>query len=292
MTSVLPGDIERTELPWFGRWRRTSACPPPEVLLPSIEGMLPETVAGLVRAHLDRCALCRELVETQSTSEVADPTPTEIARIDALIRVAVAARFSSWVPYAAAASLILAAGVGYVAWTERSTQTRVSSSNVPTPPAPPAAVTIQKPEFVLALQKPVIELPPESLTLRSGSPDQYAAALERALEPFARNDYPAAARQLEPVVREYPDRPHPVYYLGLSRLFSGAPVEAARDLESAQRLAGRGTSLSAEAAWYRAVALERSGRPSLAAGALLELCGSGGDRDVQACDGLRTLLKR
>jgi len=292
MTSVLPRDVERTELAWFARWRRTSACPPPEVLLPSIEGMLPETVAGLVRTHLDRCSLCRELVATQSDAELADPNVPETARIDARVRAVTSSRFGQWLPFAAAAAVILAVGAGYVFWKQADTQSRVSRLSVPVPPAPPAAPAAQTPEFVLALQKPVIELPPESLTLRSGSPDQYAAALERALEPFVRNDYPAAAGQLEPLAREYPDRPHPAYYLGISRLFSGAPAEAAQDLERAQRLADRGTSLYAEAAWYRAVALERSGRPALAAGTLIELCGSGGDRDVQACDGLRTLLKR
>ena len=291
MTSVLPRDIERTELLWFARWRGTCACPPPEVLLPSIEGMLPETVARLVRAHLARCAMCRELVETQSTSEVADASASEIARIDGRVMAAASQGFSRWLPYAAAAVVILAAGAGYMAWTEGA-QSRVSRLSVPVPPGPPAKPSAYRPEFVLALQKPVIELPPESLTLRSGSPDQYAAALERALEPVVRNDYPAAASRLASVVRDYPERPHPAYYLGISRLFSDAPADAARDLEHAQRLAGPGTSLYAEAAWYRAVALERSGRPAMAAGALLELCGSGGDRDVQACDGLRTLLKR
>jgi hypothetical protein len=292
MTSVLPRDVEPTELPWFAGWRGTSGCPPPEVLLPSIEGMLPETVARLVRAHLDRCALCRELVETQSTTEVADPSADEIARIDGRIRSAMSHGVGRWVPLAAAAAVILAVGAGYVAWHKADTQSRVSTLSVPVPPGPPAAPAPSEPEFVLAMDKPVIELPPESLILRSGSPDRYAAALERALEPFVRNDYPAAASQLETVVRDYPDRPHPVYYLGISRLFNGAPAEAARDLEHAQRLAGAGTSLYAEAAWYRAVALERIGQPAMAAGALLELCGSGGDRDVQACDGLRTLLKR
>jgi hypothetical protein len=255
--------------------------------------MLPEAVARLVRAHLDRCALCRELVETQSMPEVADASSSEIARIDGRVTAAASPVVRRWLPYAAAAAVILTVGAGYVAWKQGDTQSRVSRLSVPVPPAPPpAAPSAYRPEFVLALQKPVIELPPESLTLRSASPDQYAAALERALEPFVRDDYPAAARQLEAVARDYPGRAHPAYYLGISRLFSGAPDEAARHLEHAQRLAGRGTSLYAEAAWYRAVALERSGRPALAADALLELCGSGGDRDVQACDGLRTLLNR
>jgi hypothetical protein len=283
-----PRDVDRDELPLFARWRQDSGCPPPELLLPAIEGTLgPPMLAVRVRTHVERCRMCRELADSLAAAGEAVLTTDEIVRMDGRVMAATAAASRVWLRYAAAAALVLAAGL--VAWTiQWDAGTRVTVS--PVPPDPPAARREPQAEFVLALESPEIQLPPEALTLRSGSADPYATALERALEPFARNDYADAATRFAQLARDYPQRPHPLYYLGLSHLMRGAGADAVPYLERAQVLSGRGTSLYSEAAWYRAVALERSGRRKLAAGALIELCGGGGPRDAQACDGLRSLL--
>jgi hypothetical protein len=287
--SRFPRDIERDEPALFERWRGASRCPPPELLLPAIEGTLaPEPRALAVRTHLRRCGLCRELAESLGSSEIGEPSADELARIDARVLGETATGSGGRWAYAAAAAMLLAAGTGFVAWTAGS----VTSPAVSAPAAASRSATKPAPEFVLALRKPEIELPPESLTLRSASPDRYAAALEGALDPFVREDYREAVRRLQQVARDYPQRAHPAYYLGVAQVMTGAPSEAVPNLERARERSSRGSSLYADSTWYLAVSLERSGRRASVAPALLELCGAGGSRDAEACDGIRALLTR
>lgn len=287
MSARLPRDIEPDEEPLFARWHAASTCPRPDLLMPAIEmTLVPEALAASVRAHLDRCSLCRELAEAFAAPGIGDPSAEEAARIDAQVFGATSARASTrWWAYAAGL-LLLGISAALLALTGRTVA----------PPELPVAAAAAPPARaagpVLALRKPEIELPPEFLTLRSASPGEYAAALDRALDPFVREDYAEAVRRLERVARAHDGRPHPVYYLGVAHLMLGAPSEAVRPLELARQRSGPGSSLYAEATWYLAVSLERSGRRASAAVALSELCGTGGPRGDQACDGLRVLLTR
>jgi hypothetical protein len=70
----------------------------------------------------------------------------------------------------------------------------------------------------------------------------------------------------------------------------GDAAASVRPLARARALAGSGASLYPEATWYLAVALERSGRGNEALDPLVELCGAGGPRGAQACEGLSRLL--
>ena len=285
MTKSPPRDAGAEERSLFARWESASECPSPDLLLPAVEGILPDPPGTAIRAHLQSCSLCRELVTVQGAEDVT-PTLEEAARIRG--RVLPAARPVStfrYVRYAAAAALVIAAGAAAIALWRGRTGEAPTSTAVNTPVEPVAPV------FVLALTKPVTELPPESLTLRSGSPDEYAAALDRSLAPYERGDYPEAIRRLETLNGSYPTRPHPAYYLGVAKLLAGR-TDAAPDLERARTLADRGSSLQAEATWYLAVALERSGQRAPATAALTDLCGSSGARKAQACDGLRALTNR
>ena len=287
MTTLPPRDAEHEELSWFARWATESGCPPPKLLFAAAEGTLPSDAGDAIRVHLERCPLCRELVAI-GVGDVAGPTLEEAARIRTRVFRDVGStqrRSTRYVVYAAAAAVTLVIG-GFALF--RLVGQNTPATGTATNTAAPANVP---PQYVLALNKPVTELPPESLTLRSGSPDRYAAALERALEPYERGDYAEAVRRLETVARDYPSRPHPVYYLGVAKLLAGR-TDAVADLERARKLADRGSSLQTDATWYLGISLERSGQRAPAAAALTELCGSPGPRKAQACEGARALNNR
>lgn len=279
MTTNPPRDAGFDEQSTFARWQGVSGCPPPELLGPATEGTLqPAMLAARVRAHVEQCSLCATLLDVAAG---VDPTSDETKRIEA--RVLAPVRLSARRRiFAAAAAVIVAVGGASIAWRTQSHEPQ---------PAPETRTTgaTSGPVYRLPLDKPVTELPPEALTLRSGSADPYAAALDEALAPYNRDDYQAAIAALAPLAARYPDKPHPAYYLGLSRLLAGDAAGAVDDLQKARRLASPGSSLSWQAAWYLAIALERSGRPASAIEPLQAVCAGGSARKAQACDGLRRL---
>ena len=69
-------------------------------------------------------------------------------------------------------------------------------------------------------------------------------------------------------------------------------IEDAGDLTRAQKLAVDSSSLRADATWYLAIALERSGRRDAASATLTDLCKVTGPRQAQACAGVRALTNR
>lgn len=284
MASAFPRDAEPGEAPLLARWRGRSGCPAPELLLPAVEGTLPEPPMTLVRAHVASCPICTELAAALAdAAEV--PSEREVTRIDERVSRETHDRAHyRWFALAAAAAIVMIAGSTYVVTRTEPTAAPPIHSAVTTPaPSPPRVA-------VLALVAPAIELPPESLTLRSAGGNRYAAALERALESYKRGDYAVAAARLERVVRANPGRHHAQFYLGASLLMRGDAAVAVRPLERARDLAGPDASLYPEATWYLAVALERSGRGAEALDLLAELCGASGPRGEQACEGLSRLL--
>lgn len=280
-----PHDAGPDETSWFARWRGSSACPPPALLLPAMEGALPDPEGAAVRAHLAGCAVCRELADALTEARVA-PTLDEAARIRARVFAPITRRARRFV-YAVAAIVALAAGA-WIAWPSANT-----TRNRPAPSASNTPVGTSSPRaYVLALNKPATELPPESLTVRSGPRNGYARALEDALVPYQSGDYGDAAVALDQVVRAYPGRPHASFYSGTAKLLDGRAAAAVPDLQRARAEAEPGSSLSSEAAWYLAVALERSAQRAAAAQVLKDLCSGSGLRKAQACDGLRGLPAR
>lgn len=282
MSEGFPRGVRSDDDERGARWGGPFGCPPPELILPALEGALPDPPAAAIRAHLSECALCTELAVALEPREVISPAAQ--SRIDRRV-LGDSTRPSRWFGLAAAAAVVLAAGGVYLALkpAQRIDLPAVSSPRVP-------AVAQVAPENVLALAAPAIELPPESLTLRSESRDAYAAALERALEYFSRGDYATSAARLERVARRYPAKSHAQFYLGAALLLRGDAAPAIVPLERARKLSGRGASLYPEATWYLAVALERSGRGAEALDPLVDLCGEGGPRSQQGCDGLSRLL--
>jgi hypothetical protein len=282
MTMRAPGDASAEERLAMRRWQQ-AGCLPPDLLLAARGEVLPEGVQQAVDAHLEVCPLCVELANAMSAG--ADLTAGEAARIEARVRAARRGSWRTWITSAAAAVILTVAGATYfVNVLSRSTSPAVSppSASAPSEPGPSP----------LPLAPPAILLPPESLTLRSGGKPPYAAALDAALEPFAAGDYQAAGARLAGVARDYPDRPHGHFYLGTARLLSGDAAGAIGPLEQAAGLDQAGISLRREAAWYLAIALERTGRREEAVMHLARLCGADTPRREEACTGLKQLLTR
>ena len=284
MMRPVPPDLEPSEVALFDLAAGLH-CPPPETLLPSLEGTLPLPLRDRVLAHLDACSVCRALVAAQESPECALPTDEEAARIRGRVSRAATLRRVWWPGTAAAATFALVAGGAWMSQFQR------VPSDTPLAPRPPAAeVAREARTFVLAFDIPAIELPSSALVLRGEAADPYATALIRALEPFRRGDYPQAADRLRALGSAHADEPYARYYLGVSYLLAGQHLEAIAPLERVRELAAPNSRLHSEASWYLAVALERSDRVDQAVLVLTQLCGSGGSRGDKACGALGTLL--
>lgn len=67
-----------------------SHCPPPDVLLAAVSGVLPEEGGPGIRAHLAECRYCQALVADLNDREAASPSPAELSRIRKRIDQAIA----------------------------------------------------------------------------------------------------------------------------------------------------------------------------------------------------------
>jgi hypothetical protein len=282
MSRRLPSDLEPWEEAAFTSNDATS-CPPPDVLLPASEGTLSEPAATRVRAHIATCRVCRELSAALDVAAFEAPTAQERARLEAGRPQLGARRFPGWLA-AAAAVVIMAGGSVWIA--------RLADLRPATPPevSPLTGLPSGGPPPALPLEKPAIELPATPLVLRGSKVDPYVTALIRALDPFRRGDYGDATTRLTALEREYPQKPHIPFYLGVAALLAGRAPDAIAPLQRSRALVPAGNSLHAEASWYLAVALERQSRRNESVVVLTELCGSGGDRNDQACLALHQRL--
>jgi len=277
----VPADLETFERELFDA-AGGAGCPRADLLLPALEGVLPDPLGARVRAHAAACPLCRDLVEALSAGPAAEPDEGALDRIHGRVK----AGRRSWLAIirwpAVAAAALVAAGLVFA---------RLAPGPIETPPVASRGgdVALPAPAFVLALSKPAVELPPEALVLRGGDADPAVTALIAALEPYRRDDFAEAADRLEAVVDAYPDARHAQFYLGVSRLLAGRAAEAVGPLSRAAQRAPAGSWLRAEATWYLAVSSERDGDRGGALGALADLCGRPGPRREAACDGLRRL---
>lgn len=284
MMRPVPQDLEAFENAAFGL-AATSGCPPPETLRPALEGTLPPALRDRVIAHIGACAVCRALAAALESGECAQITDEEAARIRARVDGRTAAKRHWWRPTAVAAAVaVIASGVWMLQFP------RLPSATPPAPTPPVGALASEARIFVLALDVPAIELPASALVLRGESANPYGRALGRALEPFRRGAYAEAVDRLEALRVAHPNETYAIYYLGVSHLLAGQPLEAIAPLERVRGLAAPNSWLHSEASWYLAVALERSDRVGQAVLVLTQLCGSGGSRGDKACGALGTLL--
>lgn len=284
MTGSRPSDFEPWEDAAFSLCGGTK-CPSPDVLLPALEGTLEEPALTRVRSHVSACAVCRELAAALEAAAEAGPTAEERARMHAKQPRRSRGASATYWPAAVAASLLLVLGAF---WLSQFTEFR---SFEPPSPTPTLSVRTQsQPQFVLPLHPPAVNLPDEPIVLRGGDARPFEAALIEAARPFRRGDYVTAAARMSALRRQYPDRPHPAFYEGVSLLLTEKPAEAAEPLEAARQLSERESALHAEASWYLAVAFERFGRRSDSIAILTDMCGDAGEMNEQACVALHRLL--
>lgn len=152
-------------------------------------------------------------------------------------------------------------------------------------PPPPSA-------FALVLQKAAIKIPAAAVLIyRSDRKDSQAFLkdLAAALEPYRRDDYAEAARDLAPLAGKYPNAAEPAFYLGVSQLFLNQNEAAIASLQMARRRGGE--TLRDDASWYLALALERAGKPEDARREVEALCSRAGQYKDQACAAVPELRK-
>src|SRR3990170_3647111 len=115
MTAAIPRDADDDEVAWMEKWQARSGCPPPDLLLPAVDSMLPDPLGAAVRAHVAACRLCTELVAVlaETSTELSD---VESRRIDGRVRGQTRGGRGWWrTSIAAAAAVVAVAGAAYIA---------------------------------------------------------------------------------------------------------------------------------------------------------------------------------
>lgn len=103
-------------------------CPHPETWIAWAEGRLDPEVRAPLGSHLSSCVSCRKDLAALGLAPPAPPSPEAFRRWRALLPL----RRRTWVPYAAAAAVLVLAG----GWTLRSTGGRSSRSSLSSHPIP------------------------------------------------------------------------------------------------------------------------------------------------------------
>lgn len=251
---------------------RVTGCPPPAMLGAAASGALPDDLAAHVTAHLEACAICRQL---QADLLAIDPEldALEAARIRR--RIGRPARTSLWRGAAIAASLTIAVSGALLG------SRAFDAGPVPSTPAIARTSTPPPSVRILAVTKLEPRLDASLLMWRGADANQdFTLALAGALKPYAANDFKAASAALERLGARYPDRPEPPLYLGICRLLMDRPIEAEKALRRAASIDGPHVE---DARWYLAVATYQNGRRSESRQLLAAMCRANGPRGAEAC---------
>jgi hypothetical protein len=244
----------------------TPACPAADRLWAGARGELAPADVEAMAVHMADCGACAEAWRIARDFG----TPAELA--------APAHAFQWWMP--AAAVIVLASGVSLFYLT-RPTAITVTPTTAVVAPA--------QPSFTIELEKAPVKVSSKyALTFRGpGDGRKFLEALKIALEPYERNDYPAAAASLGALRAQYPDAVEPSLYQGVSLLLSGhaasaiEPLQHARDRADADHLD--------DATWFLAAASERAGRRDEAQRLAQAVCNGRGQRATSACSAAAAL---
>jgi hypothetical protein len=181
-------------------------------------------------------------------------------------------------PVFAVALLVIAAGVGWIAYRGPST----TSTTAPIPEQPIAS-TPSTPVFQLPLDKPDITLSMSALTWRGGGANNpFLKELKTPLDAFREGDYAAADRGFTALEPRYPEAVEVFFYGGVSRLFVNEGQRALTALTRAGELAD--PTFAPQVAWYRAIAEQRTGDLTQARATLDTLCRGSSERAAPACE--------
>jgi TolA-binding protein len=259
----------------------TLGCPSPDVLLALGGDALPDEIRQPAEAHVARCAACRVLLA--DVSQIEPEVPSGLER---RVLSATGSGHNSWrgvfLPMAAVLVAAFGAALFY--------QTRQA-----TPPGPtPVAVATPEPDATPApasaaweVRKPALLLPLATALVVRGGEAEADAALGAALAPYRTDDYVAAERQLEEVVKRYPKSASAWFYLGSTRLLDGDPAGAREALTQAHTLGV--ADRADETAWLLATAEARVGAVDQARPRLQSLCDGAGEFKTAACAALDSL---
>lgn len=129
--------------------------------------------------------------------------------------------------------------------------------------------------------------PLEPAPVLEGGDGPGAAALARALQPYRKGDYQAAATALDGVWLDHPDEHRAALYLGVSRLFMDEVPNALEILRMAQ--ASPDPRVAAEAQWYVLVGIARLREPASGIAEVREVCEHPGPYSDRACAALKQL---
>jgi hypothetical protein len=190
-----------------------------------------------------------------------------------------------WRGLAAAAVLLLTIGVGsWWAFRRPVDDGLQRAGKEPAPAAVSALDAAPAPSASWASLPiaPEVRLPPDLiLTMRGAEGDRegFLKSFGAAIAPYRAGRFAEAAAALTPVAERYADVAEVWFYLGTSRLYSGAAPEAIESLRRAQSSAVVGD----DARWLEAVALQRAGREGEARASLASLCSAAGQYQQQAC---------
>jgi TolA-binding protein len=257
----------------------TLGCPSPDVLIALSGDALPDEIRRPAEAHVARCAACRVFIADLSQIE-----PEAPATLERRVIGAAGNGQSSWrgvfLPLAAVFVAAVAAGLYYNAQRNRAPETATAAAVPPAKNEPPAAPAWE-------IRKPALLLPLATALVVRGGEGEADAALGAALAPYRTDDYVAAERQLEDVVKRYPDSASAWFYLGATRLLDGDPAGARDALTEATTLGV--ADRADETAWLLATAESRVGALDQARPRLRSLCDGAGEFKTAACSALEAL---
>ena len=139
-------------------------------------------------------------------------------------------------------------------------------------PAPP----------VIEFTKPDVKLSPAALTWRgTGAEGPFMRDLKPAIDAYRTGAYADAESSFVSLADRYPRAVEVQFFLGVARMLRGDFAGAVAPLTAAVAL--NEPTFVDDAAWFLAVAEQRTGRTNDALRRLGELCAAGGTRAQEAC---------
>jgi TolA-binding protein len=256
--------------------------PPLELLRAARADALPEELRDEVNAHLQHSSWSQALLEGAESVEAQLDESRQQRFLERIGKGADGSReprsfwSAVWRPAIAAGALALAVLAVVI------TRGPSAGSEKGAPQSPAIAVAPRPPEYLLALEKPVVKLTPLATTWRGArGENQFLKDMTPALNAYRRDDYAQATREFSSLTAKYPESVEVFFYLGVSQLFEKDAAGAVRSFETAKRVAPE--SFAQQTAWYLAVAYERDGRKELFESALREICSTKGEFSARAC---------
>lgn len=268
---------------------RHQGDPPLDLLRAAKADVLPGELQGEVARHLSESAWSRALVEGLTPDE-ATLAPDASQRLLRRIKSAAAREHQGSSTRGWLRPLLLGSAVATaaIAWLLLR-----SPADVPTSPAPPAAIVAEgqppaAPPFQLAFEKPDVRLSMAALTWRGTSGDnQLLADLKPAFDAYRQGDYASAERELTALSERYPSTIEILFYQGVSRLYLDDAAGARTALAAAAGVAD--STFISDVRWYLAVAEQRAGNVADARARLDALCREKAADAARACAALEQL---